>query len=118
MPWSSTITFGMRDQIEIMRSRGVKITEVRASGGGALSPFWRQMQADMYNLYPAIGEVNGELGVELAHAVPGVAQPLVAVGGGLVGEPADLVVAPSPVLQAALPAFARGLRCGVRGRPP
>lgn len=43
------ITMGMRDQVELMRRRGVKVTEVRAGGGGAASEFWRQMQADMYN---------------------------------------------------------------------
>ena len=65
------ITFGMRDQIEIMRSRGVPITEVRASGGGAASTFWRQMQADMYNA--KVVTINtregGALGVALLAAV-------------------------------------------------
>jgi xylulokinase len=42
------ITFGMRDQVELMRARGVKVTEVRMGGGGAASNVWRQMQADMY----------------------------------------------------------------------
>jgi len=42
------VTYGMRDQVEIMRSRGVKVTEVRAGGGGAASAWWRQLQADMY----------------------------------------------------------------------
>jgi len=65
------ITFGMRDQIEIMRSRGVPITEVRASGGGSASAFWRQMQADMYNA--KVVTINtregGALGVALLAAV-------------------------------------------------
>jgi xylulokinase len=65
------ITFGMRDQIEIMRSRGVPVTEVRASGGGAASTFWRQMQADMYNA--KVVTINtregGALGVALLAAV-------------------------------------------------
>jgi xylulokinase len=43
------ITYGMRDQIELMRAAGVKVSEVRAGGGGAISPFWRQLQADMYH---------------------------------------------------------------------
>ena len=43
------ITFGMRDALEIMREMGVGVTEVRASGGGARSEFWRQLQADVYN---------------------------------------------------------------------
>jgi xylulokinase len=42
------VTFGMRDALEIMRSMGIDITQVRASGGGARSDFWRQLQADVY----------------------------------------------------------------------
>jgi xylulokinase len=41
------VAYAMRDSLEIMRDMGVPITEVRASGGGARSPFWRQMQADV-----------------------------------------------------------------------
>ncbi len=43
------ITYGMRDQITLMRKAGVKVSEVRAGGGGAQSAFWRQLQADMYH---------------------------------------------------------------------
>lgn len=42
------VSFAMRDSLEILRGMGVPIEEVRASGGGARSPFWRQMQADVY----------------------------------------------------------------------
>ncbi len=42
------ITFGMRDSMSIMRELGLEITQIRATGGGAKSPFWRQMQADIY----------------------------------------------------------------------
>jgi xylulokinase len=42
------VTYGMRDALEIMRGMGVGITQVRASGGGARSAFWRQLQADVY----------------------------------------------------------------------
>src|SRR6185436_640503 len=43
------VTFGMRDALEIMREMNIPITQVRASGGGARSAFWRQLQADIYN---------------------------------------------------------------------
>jgi xylulokinase len=42
------VTFGMRDALEIMRDMGIGISQVRASGGGARSAFWRQLQADIY----------------------------------------------------------------------
>jgi xylulokinase len=43
------VTFGMRDALEIMQQMNVAITQVRASGGGARSAFWQQLQADIYN---------------------------------------------------------------------
>lgn len=43
------VTYSLRDTIEICREKGMEVTEVRAAGGGAKSPLWRQMQADIYN---------------------------------------------------------------------
>jgi xylulokinase len=43
------VTFGMRDALEILREMNIPVTQVRASGGGARSAFWRQLQADIYN---------------------------------------------------------------------
>ncbi len=65
------ITFGMRDQIELMRAGGLKIRQVRASGGGAASDFWRQMQADMYHadVVTVNTQEGGALGVALLAAV-------------------------------------------------
>ncbi len=42
------ITFGMRDALEIMGEMEIPIKQVRVSGGGARSAFWRQLQADIY----------------------------------------------------------------------
>ena len=42
------ITYGMNDSLQLMRDLGLEINEVRASGGGAKSDFWLQMQADIY----------------------------------------------------------------------
>ena len=44
------VTFGMRDSLEIIKGMGIPVEKVRASGGGARSLFWRQMQADIYDL--------------------------------------------------------------------
>jgi xylulokinase len=41
------VAFGLRDSFEILHGMGVPIREVRASGGGARSPLWRQIQADV-----------------------------------------------------------------------
>ncbi len=42
------ITLNMGRQIELMRSLGVQIREVRLAGGGARNEWWRQLQADVY----------------------------------------------------------------------
>jgi xylulokinase len=43
------VAFGLRDSFELIRESeaGKKIDEVRISGGGARSPIWRQMMADV-----------------------------------------------------------------------
>jgi len=41
-------TYAMRDCFEIIEGMQIPIREVRLSGGGARSQFWRQMQADIY----------------------------------------------------------------------
>jgi len=43
------VTFSLRDTIELLRDVDVPVTEVRASGGGAKSKLWLQMQADIYD---------------------------------------------------------------------
>ena len=42
------VTFGMRDALQIMTAMNVPVAQVRASGGGGRSDFWRQLQADVY----------------------------------------------------------------------
>jgi xylulokinase len=42
------VSFGLRDSFELMKSAGLKnITQVRVTGGGARSPLWRQILADV-----------------------------------------------------------------------
>jgi len=41
------VAYGLRDSFEILAGMGVPIDQVRASGGGARSPLWRQIQADV-----------------------------------------------------------------------
>jgi xylulokinase len=42
------ITFGMRDSLEIIKSLGITIDQIRLTGGGAKNKFWRQLQANIY----------------------------------------------------------------------
>jgi len=41
-------TYAMRDCLQIIQGMGVPVTEIRVSGGGARSKFWRGLQADIY----------------------------------------------------------------------
>ncbi len=42
------VSFGLRDSMELVRGAGLgEIREVRVSGGGARSPLWRQILADV-----------------------------------------------------------------------
>jgi xylulokinase len=68
------ITFGMREQTSIFRAMGIPIDQVRASGGGARSTFWRQLQADMYGA-PVV-TINVSEGAALGVAI------LAGVGAG------------------------------------
>src|SRR5439155_3782037 len=42
------VLFSLRDGLEIMRGLGVRPNQIRAIGGGASSPLWLQLQADVY----------------------------------------------------------------------
>jgi len=54
------VTYGMKDQLVIFESMGVKVSRVRLSGGGAKSGFWRQLQADIYGKTVAL--INADEG--------------------------------------------------------
>jgi len=41
------VAYGMNDSFEILEEMGVPVSQVRASGGGARSEVWRQIQADV-----------------------------------------------------------------------
>ena len=43
------VIFSLRDSLQIMRGLGVPVEDVRATGGGARSVLWRQLQADIYS---------------------------------------------------------------------
>jgi xylulokinase len=53
-------TFAMRDCLEIIKGMNIPVKEIRLSGGGARSEFWRQMQADVYG--QRVVTINAEEG--------------------------------------------------------
>jgi xylulokinase len=69
------VSFGLRDSLELIRSLGVPIEQVRASGGGARSEIWRQIQADIFGT--ELVTVNSTEGAAFGAAL------LASVGAGL-----------------------------------
>jgi xylulokinase len=65
------VSFGLRDSLEILKNMNVSIGSVRASGGGARSDIWRQMQADIfgYPLTTMTADEGPALGVALLAGV-------------------------------------------------
>jgi xylulokinase len=83
------VGYAMRDSFEMMREMGLPISEVRASGGGARSEVWRQIQADIS------GHPHDTINVDEGPAL-GVAL-LAGVGAGVYGsveEACDAVIRP------------------------
>ncbi|MBN1299515.1 MAG: hypothetical protein JW997_07505 [Actinobacteria bacterium] len=68
------VTYSLQDTIEILREYNININEARASGGGAKSPLWCQIQADIFNA--------SVLTVNLSERPAGGAAILAAVGSG------------------------------------
>jgi xylulokinase len=44
------VAFSLRDTFTIFRELGVPVKSIRLGGGGARSPFWQQIQADIYGI--------------------------------------------------------------------
>jgi xylulokinase len=65
------VSYSLRDSFEIFKELNVEISQVRASGGGAKSPLWRQINADVtgYDHVTLSIDEGGALGVALLAAV-------------------------------------------------
>lgn len=68
------VAFSLRDSLEILREMQVPVTAIRVGGGGARSPLWRQIQADVYG--QAVETVDAEEGAAYGAAL------LAGVGAG------------------------------------
>ncbi len=82
------VAFGLRDSFELMKSAGLEeISQVRVTGGGARSPLWRQILADVFGA--EIVTVNAEEGAAYGAAL------LAATGSGVfesVGAACDATI--------------------------
>jgi xylulokinase len=65
------ISFGLRDSLELLRTLGLPVNEVRAAGGGARSSVWQQILADVFDADIALinSTEGGAMGVALLAGV-------------------------------------------------
>ncbi len=65
------VAFGLKDMLELMRSGGLNVDNVRVTGGAAKSAFWRQTLADVLNANIQIMNITegGAFGVALLAGV-------------------------------------------------
>lgn len=68
------VIFGLRDSLEVARSLGIRIQRTKICGGGAKSPLWKKMVANIMNV--KVDVVENEEGPALGGAI------LAAVGCG------------------------------------
>lgn len=81
------VVFSLRDGLDIMRGLGLEIRLARATGGGARSSFWRQLQADIFNLpiQRTVAEEGPAHGAALLAGVAAGVFPDVGAASSLVG---------------------------------
>ena len=82
------VTYSMRQNLEVLRGMGIAPAEMRACGGGARSPFWRQMMADVFAL--PVRTVKNTEGPALGAAI---------LGGVAAGLYADIPSACAALIQ-------------------
>ncbi|HQN04276.1 MAG TPA: xylulokinase [Anaerolineaceae bacterium] len=91
------ITFSLKDMTCLYEKMGVLPDELRTSGGGSRSPFWRQIQADVFNrtihtMYAAAE--GGAYGAALAAGVGAGVWPDMEAAAGCI--PVETTEAPDP----------------------
>jgi xylulokinase len=69
------VAFSLRDTLTLFQEMDVPVTNIRLGGGGARSPLWRQIQADIYGR--AVEIVEAEEGAAYGAAI------LAGVGAGM-----------------------------------
>ena len=93
------VAFGLRDSLEVARSLGIKIERTKICGGGAKSPLWKKIIANVMNLKVDVLEVEEgpSLGGAMLAAVGCGAYPDVETIGKKLAHVVDTVT-PDPEL--------------------
>ncbi|MDD3925363.1 MAG: xylulokinase [bacterium] len=75
------VAYGLRDSLDMIRDMNIPVNEIRASGGGARSLMWRQIQADINGVDMTV--INAVDGAALGAAL------LAGVGAGVFTDVAE-----------------------------
>jgi xylulokinase len=100
------VAYSLRDSLAILAEMKVPVKQIRASGGGAKSPLWRQIQADVFG--QEVVTINAEQGPAYGVAL------LAAVGAGSYKNIQEAcaanirVVNRTPADKKSIPAYDRG----------
>ncbi|WP_254512654.1 xylulokinase [Anatilimnocola floriformis] len=100
------VAYSLRDSLAILAEMKVPVKQIRASGGGAKSPLWRQIQADVFG--QEVVTINAEQGPAYGVAL------LAAVGAGSYKNIQEAcaatisVVSRTPADKKAIPIYDRG----------
>ena len=91
------VAFGLRDSLEVARSMGIKIERTKICGGGAKSPLWKKLIANVMNLKvdvieseegPGYGAaILAAVGCEAFHSVEEAVEKLVKVVDTVEADP-------------------------------
>ena len=90
------VTFALRDALQIMRDLGIEFRTIIASGGGARSTLWKQIQADVFNVpvRTVLTKEQAALGAAICAGVGVQVYPGVAEACGRLVRFAEEVVQP------------------------
>ncbi len=89
------VTFSLRDTFTLFQEMDVPVTNIRLGGGGARSPLWRQIQADIYGR--AVEIVEADEGAAYGAAI------LAGVGAGMWPPPSPPSTPAIPRSAASIP---------------
>jgi xylulokinase len=91
------VTYSLKDCMDLMVGLGMPVTQITATGGGARSPLWRQLQADVFGrpIHRNVSEEGPAFGAALLAGVASGAYADVFEACALIRLDAD-VTAPDP----------------------
>lgn len=95
------VAFGLRDSLEVARSLGIQLERTKICGGGAKSPLWKKMIANIMNLKVDVieSEEGPALGAAMLAAVGCGAYPDVETVAGKVVKVIDTIEPEADLVQ-------------------